>query len=703
MVKSRCNINCNYEIEGQIGYIDNGGIEMKQAELASIEDKYIRIDEVSRILSISTATARNWIKSNKIKPIEAQGHEMLFLKDEIELLLDNIKNGKEVRLKSRRNKNHVSGAFIPKTYIQSKEGIEIVEKIISHINTIDLPDDYERIILAEYSLKLLESRKMISCDSNMENCLLQNFIKNKQVFGDYAILIDDILSTTTQIENKMLKLKPALCSPVDFIEDQDFLGLLYMSLQCVGERKSNGVYYTPLTVVKDCIDNLKSIDEKTKLLDPCCGTGNFLMYAYKYIQNLEGLYGFDISPLSVCLTRINMALVTGNGNIELLYRNFVCKDALINEVKSDFDVVIGNPPWGFNYSLEEQTGLKKLYLSAQAKTVESFCVFTEYALKTIDQNGIVSLILPQSLLNVKIHQPIRDYLLNNSNMKRIRYWENIFDGVQCPAMTLTFERNSTGFNIKGMGVVSDKRTFTIKETRDLDRTNWYFDLTDEEKSLIEKIETSVEVAYLKSNADFALGIVTGDNSHYVSKVKLEDSEIILRGSEVFKYKFAPANNFIKYEPEKFQQVAPTNLYRADEKLIYRFICDSLVFAYDNDQTLTLNSANIVIPKIEGLNIKYIMAILNSRVIQYYFNNKYKSVKILRAHIESLPIPVISSELQSQITHKVDCLLESNDPSEISLVYEEIDTEITRIFGLSDSDYEKIKTTISQFNPFLLGK
>ncbi|MFA6808785.1 MAG: N-6 DNA methylase, partial [Eubacteriales bacterium] len=492
---------------------------MKRLELLLMEENFINLDEVSNFLSISTATARNWIKSKKIKPIEVSGHEMLFVKDEIELLLDNIKSGKVARLKSRRNKTHVSGVFIPKTYIQSKDGIDTVEKIIVQLKNIDLPSDYERIILSEYALKLLASRKMISGNSNRSKCLLENFIKHKEFFGNYAKLIDDVLADITQIENKIIKLEPALCNPIDFSEDQDFLGLLSMSVQSLGERKSNGVYYTPLKVVKDAFNNLGIINKNIKLVDPCCGTGNFLMRAYQYVQNLEGIYGFDISSLSICITRINMALVTKTENIDLLYRNFLCKDALLDEKTLDFDIVIGNPPWGFHYSEEEQTALKKRYLSAQARTVESFCVFTEWALKAILQNGIVCLILPQAMLNVKIHQPIRDFLLNNCHLKRIRYWENIFDGVQCPAMTLVFEKNSDSFNTRGMEVITDKRNFTIKERRNLNRSNWYFDLTDEEMVLNGKIESSVPVAYLKNNADFALGIVTGDNSTYISNAR----------------------------------------------------------------------------------------------------------------------------------------------------------------------------------------
>jgi len=679
---------------------------MKQFDLF-YDEGYIGLDEVSKTLSISKATARNWLKSGRLNPIYSQGHEVFFLKEDIELLLENIEMGKERSLKSRRNKLHIKGSYTPRTYIQSKDAIKVVDAIIRQISLIGLPEHYERVILAEYALKLLVSREMVKCeDKNVQGIIIEDFICNNAFVGAYSSLIDDILSEVTEVETKISQLKDVLCHRVDFIDDQDFLGLLYMSLQCIRERKVKGVYYTPFAVVKDAVDHLhriKPINNRTKLVDPCCGTGNFIMYTYKYALNLENLHGYDISPLSIFLTRINMALISKTVDIDLLYRNFRCQDALLNIEDSKFDIVLGNPPWGFKYDREQEKKLRSAYFSARAKTVESFCVFTEYALKTVGSNGMISLILPQSLLQVQIHQPVREYMLLNCNIKRIRYWENMFDDVVCPAMTLTFQKKLQSFSTKGLEVVSDRREFLIGEDRNLERKKWQFDLTDEELSHICRIETSVEVAYLKQNADFALGIVTGDNSKYVMKNELDGCETILKGTDIFKYRYMPSGHYIKFEPANFQQVAPVDIYRANEKLIYRFICDRLVFAYDNAQTLSLNSANIVIPRVNGLKMKYILAVLNSRIIQYYYKHKFKSVKVLRSHIEDLPIPVVSAYVQYQIIAKVDKLLASKNSLEVQVLYEQIDMDIKEIFCLTESEYSAIKQETSNYNIFLLGK
>ena len=95
-----------------------------------------------------------------------------------------------------------------------------------------------------------------------------------------------------------------------------------------------------------------------------------------------------------------------------------------------------------------------------------------------------------------------------------------------------------------------------------------------------------------------MGIVTGDNDKFLSNEKKEGYEGVIKGKDVMKFVCQPAQCFLKFEPDQFQQTAPVQKYRSKEKLIYRFISKQLVFAYDDKQILTLNSANIIIIFIE---------------------------------------------------------------------------------------------------------
>lgn len=140
------------------------------------------------------------------------------------------------------------------------------------------------------------------------------------------------------------------------------------------------------------------------------------------------------------------------------------------------------------------------------------------------------------------------------------------------------------------------------------------------------------------------------------------------------------------------------MYRAEEKLLYRFIAEVPVFTYDNQQTLSLNSCNILIPQIEGMDIKYVLAILNSSVAAYFINKKYNSVKLLRSHIESLPIPMVSAEKQNDIVKKVDHIMNSSE--NITGLYEELDNEIMKIYSFSTKQKNIIKNALRGKNSFL---
>ena len=106
----------------------------------------------------------------------------------------------------------------------------------------------------------------------------------------------------------------------------------------------------------------------------------------------------------------------------------------------------------------------------------------------------------------------------------------------------------------------------------------------------------------------------------------------------------------------------------------------------------------MIPQIEGMAIKYVLAILNSSVAAYFINKKYNSVKLLRAHIESLPIPMVSAEKQNDIIKKVDHIMNSKE--NISGLYEELDNEIMELYSFSTCQKNIIKNALQGKNLFL---
>ena len=97
-------------------------------------------------------------------------------------------------------------------------------------------------------------------------------------------------------------------------------------------------------------------------------------------------------------------------------------------------------------------------------------------------------------------------------------------------------------------------------------------------------------------------------------------------------------------------------------------------------------------------MKYVLAVLNSSVAAFFISKKFNSVKLLRSHIEQIPIPVVSTETQTTIIEKVDHIM--NSAENIYGLYSELDNIIMDLYHLEPKDREIIKIALSEKNLFI---
>lgn len=639
-------------------------------------------------LSISIATGRNWVKLRKLIPSDIVKRTPYFAKDYISKIKEDIANGENKALKSRRNKKFISGSNVYNSYVSDNSvNIATIQKALDIIEQNAITIDESIIISLVYNCATQLVRSKYNGDSNC---------------GRFSFLLDDLISLNPS-GFAIIQNYPELADiAYEYEHGEDILGLLYISLKNIGNRKATGSYYTPTAVVKKLNDSLFCDEDITKssVLDPCCGTGNFILQLPDDFDYLN-VYGNDIDSISIKIARINYALKYNISDKNIIFSHITESDYLSYSTEKKYDYIIGNPPWGYDYTEDEKVSLRKRFKSAIGSSIESFDVFVEQALLNLHQNGVLSFVLPEAFLNVKAHMPIRQLLINSNSIQYIEFIGNAFDKVQCPCIILQVEHTNHPLSTVGLKINDGNRIFTINTERIVSSDCFSFTISDDEYSIINKIENVKNKVTLKDKATFALGIVTGNNKEYISSEKNITNEMVLKGSNLCKYRFHDTDNFIVFHPESFQQVAPTEYYRAEEKLLYRFICNQLVFAYDNRQTLSLNSCNVLIPKIPSLSIKYIMAILNSRMAQFYFRKQFNSVKVLRSHIEQIPIPNINKEAQDQLLTLVDSILCASSETETIMLYEMIDSIVSDIFELSAEEYKLIKESMTGEKLFLI--
>ena len=673
--------------------VDEGikGIDTNQLGIFDVPQKALTVDDVCKALSISKATAKNWIRLGKIVPDVG---DQLFSPEYIEKFVAELKSDNNTKLKSRRNKKNATGKVLYKDYVHTASN----QKLVADLLELGIVED-ERdllVVLANFAVQLYyQSLKTQYFDNNV----LLSFLSQEHT-GEFHILIKDLIGNHTIDSALINKLQPALTKEILFVKGEDSLGFVYISLQDIGQRKSSGAYYTPEKVVNELIDRLYENDANLKaktICDPCCGTGNFLLSLGVKGIDYSNLYGQDIDPISVFLSRINIALMAPEMSALDIRSRIIVGNTYFETFTQKFDVIVGNPPWGSEFSEEDALRCRRFFKTAVGKNIESYDLVVEKALSMLDHKGVLAFVLPEAILSVAAHDTVRRLIIDSCSFRFISYLGNVFSGVQCPSIILGITPDDKK-TVVGCKVSTRNDTFVISKPRTFSDGTLSLNVSDEENQCLDAISNIKNATYLKGKAKFALGIVTGNNKEYISTEKSDDNEIILKGSDIQRYGMTPSGNYIRFVPESFQQVAPVEMYRAKEKLLYRFISEVPVFTYDDRQTLSLNSCNIVIPDIDGLEMKYILAILNSSVAAYFISKKFNSVKLLRSHIEQMPIPVVPMDVQVSIIKKVDRIMNSSE--NINGLYEDLDSDIMELYGLPTKHRDVIKNALRGKSLFL---
>lgn len=655
----------------------------------------ISLTDLCKELSISTATGRNWVKLGKLTPSSVIRQMPFFTPEYVSDLKSSIATGKNTALKSRRNKKYVFGNNMYHSYIANDSpNFSTVQTLLSTIaeQNLALTEETICVIIAECALQLILHKNHHAKNTPC----LPDYLQGRLSPNPYFFLIDDLISRRLRYEDILTLYARLPRTEYIYEENEDLLGLLYISLLNIGNRKACGSYYTPTSIVRKMCQHILKMNpiENGKIFDPCCGTGNFILQLPQHIP-YENVYGNDIDPISVKIARINFALKYDVSDASVLYAHITESDYLSFAPEKKYDYIIGNPPWGFHFSDSQKEILRSKYQSAVGNSIESYDIFVEQSLSMLKHGGILSFVLPEAILNVKMHMPIREIMLNCSSIQYLELLGNVFDKVQCPCIILQLQYTGQSFNSIGMTVCDVSRTYVIQQERAISAQCMSFSMTDEEYHIIEKMDCLQNKETLQNQSKFALGIVTGNNKKYLLTDQKSNAEIILKGSDLYLFKCKPSSNYIVFQPEHFQQTAPTEYYRAPEKLLYRFVCNQLVFAYDDKQTLSLNSCNILIPEINGLHIKYVLAVLNSRMAQFYFMKQFHSIKVLRSHIEQIPIPAIGMQEQGDIIRIVDSILTSTDQDEITKAYDTLDQIIAKYYRLNKAEYQCIMATVEK--------
>ena len=551
---------------------------------------------------------------------------------------DKLKSDGTDRLKRRANKSRSQKIVTPEGYVMAGSLPRFVEELRDTTYPIDA-------LIYSLCAQYVEHNKVVEAN-------------RKRFFEEYA----HYKKIDVYVPRQILKNR-----------QDDWIGFVYQALTTEGSRILKGLYYTKPVIVNEMLSDIRILSGE-RFLDPCCGSGIFLLKVEH--AELEQLYGIDNDPLAVMIAKANLMVKYNTSEVypQIYQMDFLLHAAsALGEMK--FDYIVTNPPWG--------TEKGKLHISEVIQSKEKASLFFTEAFKFLNKNGIQHFLLPSSLMKIKVHGDFRRFVTHETRMETLKCYRERFKGVFTDFLSMKVSRKPV-FGVQSYVVYGANNEVSRKEFKPLDDDFCAIPmLNDRDEGIIGKVERLRHDDL--SHSQWALGIITGNNAKVLKDRPHKGLEPIYTGKDIGKYSLKSATRFIKYNRADFQQCAKDEFYRAKEKLVYKFVSGHLCFAYDDKQRLFLNSANILIPKVDGMSIKTVLAFLNSTLFNFLYTKRFNDLKILKGNLSTLPFPKIDDKMNKTLSALVDRALGGDVSAE---------NEINAlVFSLYELDQEEIALII----------
>ena len=137
-------------------------------------------------------------------------------------------------------------------------------------------------------------------------------------------------------------------------------------------------------------------------------------------------------------------------------------------------------------------------------------------------------------------------------------------------------------------------------------------------------------------------------------------------------------------------------FEKSEKIIWGLTADKWAYTLDTEQHYLPSNAYILTS--ETIPIRFILGLLNSKLLHYYFGfigvmTAGGAYTLKAATIEALPIAIGTKEQQKEIALKVDSILNvkaKDKQTDVSSIENEIDRLVYNLYGLSDNEIKIVE-------------
>ncbi|PNZ74214.1 N-6 DNA methylase (plasmid) [Macrococcoides caseolyticum] len=211
------------------------------------------------------------------------------------------------------------------------------------------------------------------------------------------------------------------------IAGQDLLNLFFVTFNKYVGKEDKNQAFTP-DHITDFMSKLTEINRHSRVLDPCCGSGSFLVRALtqslndcstedeQKIVKKNQIYGIEYDENIYGLATTNM-LIHGDGNSNIYQSS--CFDYLSEIEKWNIDTVLMNPPYNATKSSmpKEYTST---WTSKQKQDPSKGFYFVKEIIKSV-KKGKLAVLLPMSCAigNTKEIKKIKEELLRENTLEAV--------------------------------------------------------------------------------------------------------------------------------------------------------------------------------------------------------------------------------------------------------------------------------------------
>jgi ribosomal protein S17E len=403
------------------------------------------------------------------------------------------------------------------------------------------------------------------------------------------------------------------------------------------------------------------------------------------------------------------------GEIEELKSNKIYENAFewrfeFPEVLNDqgdfvgFDVVIGNPPYLLVFDNKIKDYLNTNY-SEIKQNYDLYVTFIIQGNRMMKADGQFSFITPNTFLKGSTFENLRNYIINNFQINEIIDFGNelVFEdaNVFCSIINCSKSKQKNDWILKNsIHDVKGKISFNSNE----------FILISE---LVKKLNNfkKLEEYFLVKDVGFnywseGRGKVRGDSIGsrvFYKGTKINDLDLsYIKGSNINKYSISSPDNFLLNNWKDYLNENDTfrfseELLKSKEKIVYRQTSNQIIASLDTNQNLCDKTVHIIINKDNNISLKYLLSILNSKLMNYYFKS-YKEeegrafAQVKTVDIKNLPF-VFDDKLEFALNLKVDQILtlkKDNPAADTSVLEREIDVMVYALYGLTEEEIKIVE-------------